>query len=411
MKKIVLGAMALVLVSLTSCSDDDDSSSVLPDGGTLTGGPYTFVEGDGKVDNVSSVSLTANTGDSGTYVITDEVGVILGLPGDLETLEKIDFDGQGAGVCLIRYLSFNGVLDGLVAGQNISEVSGVLDWSNTLTVNRVSDAEITLNLLGLEDLGEDFVYEGWIIVDGSPVTTGIFTVDASGALSQEVFSVNGRSLVDATAFVLSIEPTIDPDPDPAATKLLTGAFSGDAANVSSNGIVTPIDFTDSWGNYIIATPTDADNTNELSGIWFIDNSDAPTLVAGLRLPELNPGWQYEGWVVFDGGPVSTGTFLDPMMADDNATMPSFRDVSITGNGPGYPGEDFLMGSAAGVNFPTDLSGKTVVISVEPLPDNSPAPFALKPLAGMIPTDVTTGSLQTLTPGSGPLASLSGTVTR
>ena len=77
--------------------------------------------------------------------------------------------------------------------------------------------------------------------------------------------------------------------------------------------------------------------------------------------------------------------------------------------PGYPGEDYVMWSAAGVDFPTDLTGATIVISVEPSPDNSEAPFALKPLAGDVPTGIMAHSVQTL--GAGPVASISGTVTR
>ena len=41
--------------------------------------------------------------------------------------------------------------------------------------NGPSTAMLTLNLSGLEMLGSEFVYEGWIIVDGNPVSTGTFT--------------------------------------------------------------------------------------------------------------------------------------------------------------------------------------------------------------------------------------------
>ena len=39
-----------------------------------------------------------------------------------------------------------------------------------------SNSNLTLSLDGLEALGDDFVYEGWIIVDGSPVSTGTLVV-------------------------------------------------------------------------------------------------------------------------------------------------------------------------------------------------------------------------------------------
>ena len=45
-----------------------------------------------------------------------------------------------------------------------------------------------------------------------------------------------------------------------------------------------------------------------------------------------------------------------------------------------------MNAPPGLTFPTDLSGMTGVISIEPDPDNSTAPFLLKPLVGGIPSN-------------------------
>lgn len=62
-----------------------------------------------------------------------------------------------------------------------------------------------------------------------------------------------------------------------------------------------------------------------------------------------------------------------------------------------------------LTFPTDLKGMTIVISVEPSPDNSPAPFALKPLAHMVPTNASNHT--TINMGTGYVASISGSVIR
>ena len=100
--------------------------------------------------------------------------------------------------------------------------------------------------------------------------------------------------------------------------------------------------------------------------------------SGFGLPELSDGWKYEGWVVVDGiGPITTGTFTSFTTADDS------NDFSGTENnaGPPIPGEDFFNNAPAGFTFPLDVRGRTIVISVEPSPDNSPAPFLLKPLVG------------------------------
>ena len=273
------------------------------------------------------------------------------------------------------------------------------DDNNTVATT----GSLTVDLTGLEELGSGYVYEGWLIVDGSPVSTGTFT----SVSFPQTYTVGIDDLQKATTFVLSIEPAGETGAAalaPAKTKILAGDFSGNSASVSSKGIVG--DFSASWGKYILATPTDADDTNEASGVWFLDNSGAAP-VAGLGLPTLTEGWKYEGWVVLNGAPVSTGTFTAVDVADDNAATSPYK--GLVGNGPGFPGEDYVIGTAAGVNFPTDLKGATVVISVEPSPDNSAAPFTLKPLAHVVPADALNHTVISM--GAGPLATLSGSVSR
>ncbi len=257
---------------------------------------------------------------------------------------------------------------------------GVFSSCSEDETNETNNASFDLNISGLEDLGSDYAYEGWVIVDGAPVSTGLFDVDTDGHLSQTSFSIDADALQDATTFVLTIEPSPDNDPAPSDVHILAGDFSGSNASLTvSHPAALNNDFTSSEGTYILATPTNGADNNENSGIWFLDlSTGVPTV--GLDLPILPAGWAYEGWTVIDGIPVSTGTFTDVMMADD--------DASFSGNDPGppYPGEDFLMNAPAGLSFPTDIAGGTAVISIEPVPDNSTAPFTLKPLVGQIPAN-------------------------
>ncbi|WP_282124919.1 anti-sigma factor [Marinifilum flexuosum] len=239
--------------------------------------------------------------------------------------------------------------------------------------------KLNLNITGLEDLGDDYAYEGWLIVNGKAISTGIFNVNESGALSQTSFPINSADLSNAAAYVLTIEPSPDNDPAPSNVHILAGDFSGSKATLSvGHSSALGSDFSSSTGSYILATPTDGADSNEKSGVWWLDPSGGPG--AGLSLPTLPSGWKYEGWAVIDGVPVTTGKFTSVSGADDSAPF--------SGNqaGPPFPGEDFLMNAPTGVTFPTDLAGKTVVISVEPEPDNSAAPFLLKPLVGMVPAD-------------------------
>ena len=232
--------------------------------------------------------------------------------------------------------------------------------SNSPTVN--------WELAGLEPLGASFVYEGWLITPGGPVSTGRFTVDASGAPSQSSASITPEQRTMATAFVLSIEPEPDADPGPSATKVLGGDFAADNATLSISHPAALGDlFAGATGGLILATPsTMADMTDETQGIWFLDPGAG--LGPSLMLPMLPAGWAYEGWVVSGGMPVSTGRFTDVAMADSDGGGPTAGPDGT----PPFPGQDFITPAM-------DLVGTTAVISVEPEPDDAPAPFAFKPL--------------------------------
>jgi hypothetical protein len=252
----------------------------------------------------------------------------------------------------------------------------------TPTQSQPTTSTLKLNISGLEDLGSSAKYEGWIIVNGSPVSTGTFTVDASGTLSQTDFDVDATNLSNATAFVLTIEPNPDSDPAPSETHILAGSFSGNTSSLSiSHSAALGDDFTSATGTFILATPTDGAMTNENSGIWFLDlGTGSPA--QGLFLPTLPAGWKYEGWAVINGTPVTTGKFTSTTLADES------DPYSSTQPGPPFPGEDFLMNAPSGLSFPTDISGGKAVISIEPDPDNSTSPFTLKPLVGDIPMNAT-----------------------
>ena len=246
----------------------------------------------------------------------------------------------------------------------------------------ITTSDLTISLSGLEDLGTTSVYEGWLIVGGTPVSTGVFTVDGAGTLSKTVFPVETSTLANATKFVLSIEPLLDSDPAPSDQKLLAGDFSGTSADVSTNVAPAVGDFSASTGSFFLRTPTDEsgglNNGNDENGVWFGVPGAPPT--PDFTLPTLPTGWVYEGWVVTDAGPISTGTFT---AFDSSDSFDGFSGISP---GPSIPGEDFFNNAPSGVVFPLDVRGRTVVISVEPSPDNSPDPFVLKPLVGAAGTD-------------------------
>ena len=246
-------------------------------------------------------------------------------------------------------------------------------------------AEITTNVAlefdGLEPLGDDFVYEGWVIIDGEPYSTGRFIVDVDG--NQEYLSGSAiEDVSEASTFVLTIEPAESDDPAPSTVRLLAGDFVDGEAQLSvGHAAALGTDFSDASGQFILATPTTESTDDEVYGVWFIDIVDGAP-VAGLDLPVLSDDWVYEGWVVVDGQAVSTGRFSDPAGPDDfNGFAGDDADA------PPFPGEDFIQNAPEGLEFPKNLAESTVVISIEPADDDSPAPFTLKPLLAEVPRDV------------------------
>ncbi len=260
-----------------------------------------------------------------------------------------------------------------------------------------SGDRLVLAFTGLEALAGGAHYEGWAIMAAGPVSTGKFDVGAGGAL----VTVGGATIaggefatnVDldaASAIVITIEPAGDVDALPAISKVLGGPVANRSAALSISATqALATNFSAATGKFILATPTDGMNNNETSGAWFLEMVGGSP-VAGLVLPTLPAGWRYEGWVLIGGQPVTTGTFTSASGADAGAPY------SGTMAAPPFPGEDFIVNAPAGLTFPPNLSGGLAVISVEPNPDDSPAPFAIKPLTGAIPANAASFVTYTMT---------------
>lgn len=238
--------------------------------------------------------------------------------------------------------------------------------------------ELELELTGVSAVGPDYVLEGWLITDDGPVSTGRFDIG-----DDLVFDID-PSLADANTFVLTIEPAEGDDPAPSAVHILAGDRSeGSAPLTVSHPAALGTDFADAAGVYILETPTTADIADDYAqGIWFLDPAAGPA--AGLTLPELPEGWTYEGWVVGPDGPVSTGRFESVKGADSDGAGPTAGPASA----PAFPGQDFIDPAVV-------LTDYKAVLTVEPVPDTSAAPFDLKPLIDDI-DDVGAGKTQAMT---------------
>ena len=261
-------------------------------------------------------------------------------------------------------------------GKTASEV-----WCG-VTAPSTEGVTLELSFAGLPALGDDFVYEGWLITADGPVTSGRFAL----AQGQDTIDMKVDTALAAasTLFVLTIEPKFGDVPEPSSTHIVAGEFvDGQATLDTAHGAALGSDFTASMGGFILETPSTANIAEDYGqGVWFLDPAGGPG--PSLDLPELPDGWVYEGWVVGADGPLSTGRFADFTQADrDGAGPTSGPDAT-----PPFPGQDFIEPAI-------DLTVEhMVVVSVEPEPDDSPLPFALKPLAGKV-QDAGPGKLQAL----------------
>ncbi|MBL4633816.1 MAG: anti-sigma factor [Kofleriaceae bacterium] len=233
--------------------------------------------------------------------------------------------------------------------------------------------KLSYRLDNLPDLGADFVYEGWLIVDGQPMTTGRFSADSEGLLSPSYFDVDETLVSAAAKFILTIEPATGDEPQPSQVHIVAGPVADGMAYLkTSDTAAVGTDFAEATGRFVLNTPTTSGDTSDNNqGIWFLVPPLPPA--PGLELPELASGWMYEGWVVGPNGPISTGRFT----AVDAADLDGAGPTAGPDGSPPRPGQDFID--------PAIVLDETfkAVITVEPYPDTSPAPFSIKPLVATI----------------------------
>jgi hypothetical protein len=177
----------------------DISNSILvirnagPEAGKLSDGSFTFCV-DGTPDMVSGIVTDTNaTGSLGTFVITDDLGNILGVPPTNAALEGIDFDEAGAGSCFIWYLRYEDGLRGLKPGLNANRLTGDFDFSNSISVTRNQP-------IGGIISGGPFNFT----VDGTPDMVSGITLDGAQA-----GSLNSWVLTDDTGSILGLPPTLE----------------------------------------------------------------------------------------------------------------------------------------------------------------------------------------------------------
>jgi len=211
------------------------------------------------------------------------------------------------------------------------------------------------------------LYEGWLQVDGSPISFGRFDVTADGKLVDPFgddvdprgFRVTA-AIDRVEAVFITLEPPADRDADPSTGVVLAGPVHGEARDVA----LTVTDAVGAAlgtarGRFMLRTPTSAATDDESRGVWFGDAGGAPLL----ELPLLPAGWRYEGWVLRGDAAFPTGRFAAPDGPDEDGA----GDQGGAEPPPSLPGQDWLD---EGPGRLTEGDAR-VVVSVEP--DGRPYP--------------------------------------
>jgi len=191
----------------------------------------------------------------------------------------------------------------------------------------------------LPALPEDSAYAVWLVVGGTPLSIGRFTLDDLGQPDPAELEVDSSVVEAATVVQVYLEADTGYSAEPASAPLLAGALVDGAAGLSvADSQALRGDFAEARGAYVLATPTTASREEDYAeGIWWPATPE-PMLI----LPELPAGWIYEGWVVGPEGPISTGRFASPAGADDDGA----GDLAGADDAPAAPGQDFVASYAA-----------------------------------------------------------------
>ena len=290
-KKLILGVLAIGFIAI-SCDDDDDGVPAA-NAGTIAGGPFEF-NVDGEADMVTGITLDATSavGTSSTWIITDDQGMILGLPPTIAAVEGVNFDDPGPGTCLIWYARYNGTITGLEMGMNANDVEGDFDLSNSITVVRnqvVNAGSIS---------GGPFEFD----VDGEPDMVSGITLDATNAFgtnSTWVITDDAGNILGRPGTLEMVEGVNFDDAGPGTCFIWYARYEDDS-NITTAATVGEITGMFDLSNSIEVVRNQVVNAGKISGGPFeFDVDGEADMVSGITLDATNAFGTNSTWVITD----------------------------------------------------------------------------------------------------------------
>ena len=288
-----------------------------PHAGELVGGPFAF-DVDGTPDMVSGLSLSGDrTGTNSTFVITDDQGKILGLPPTMEAVEGVNFDGAGAGTCLIWYLRYEDGLTGLEPDLNANDLMGCFNLSNAVEVVRTDAVMVNGGTLNEDDYS-------FCVGDG--YADHVVNVSAEGTYGPNMQWV----VTDENGTILGLPPTAEAvnfDEAPAGTCLIWNLAYADGLaglEVGNNALTDLVGTYDLSDDYVTVTRSQPHAGELVGGPFAFDVDGTPDMVSGLSLSGDRTGTNSTFVITDDQGKILG---LPP-------TMEAVEGVNFDGAGAG-----------------------------------------------------------------------------
>ena len=199
-------------------------------------------------------------------------------------------------------------------------------------------------------------YELWIESPEGLKSYGKFNLDDSNKVVLDVL-ISSQAIKESADVLITVERAEDSNPDQPSTPIVfLGTLEQDHAQLAF-----VIDYQLVSGSYLLTTPSDGEQNNPKSGVWFMS---ADREQASLDLAPLADGWQYAAWLKYKDYYLPIGYFNQANQADNQSNYSAEKAT------PAFVGEDYLRNLPATLSAPLDLTKNKaqVIVSLQPIAD-------------------------------------------
>lgn len=314
-------AIGNALVNLDGdCFDISNSVTVdinSVDGGTITSSHGDVIQvcaGDGQQDMVY-FHVEGSVGLSTIWLLTDLNGKIIKfLPNP-----PFNVDDSTPGECLIWHLSFSNNIMGLLPGNNINDVQGCVDFSNSIRIIKtVYDTPVLTS-----DRGVDIVN----CISESGVIPVLFSVSNSNGINGSYLIVDSNNDIIWTGSAVPMDLTVFGD----AFRVFFVSYGSDFAGLEIGNSLNDLE-----GCYGLSNSVNVQNLNPEGGV--LTSTKGDTIVICLNDIDTNVDIQLTGeegaefgWLITD----ENGVILSDLLTDLPLTYEAYGRPDLQVNHVSY----------------------------------------------------------------------------